>query len=185
VPKFVADSSTATGLAYAAPASGALTLVSSTTIGSAVTSVTVTGAFSATYNNYLITVDGGTASTGGSNGAKLKLGSATTAYYQAGYYMQYNSATVSGDTRNNAVPYFDATFFSTTGHQGYIILQNPFLSSRTFFYAQTSAAGGATEYVRQTQGVLDATTSFTAFTLDALANTMTGGTIRVYGYQNS
>jgi hypothetical protein len=181
----VADSAQATGLKWAAPSSGAMTLVKTQTIGTAVNSVTVTSAFSATYDNYLITVDGGTGSIGASNGAKLKLGSATTNYFQTGYNMQYNSATVSGSNRNNSVPYFDATFFSTTGHQGYIILQNPFLSSRTYFYSQSAAPGGAAEYVRQTQGVLDATTSFTDFTLDALGNTMTGGTIRVYGFQNS
>lgn len=180
-----ADSTAATGLKWAAASAGALTLVKTQTIGSAVNSVTVTSAFSSTYDDYLITVDGGTGSIGGSNGAKLQLGSATSNYFQAGYFMQYNSATVSGSTRNNTTPYFDATFFSTTGHQGYIILQNPFLSSRTFFYCQSSTTGGGAEYIRQTQGVQDSTTSFTAFTLDALGNTMTGGIIRVYGYQNS
>ena len=40
-----------------------LTLISSTTIGSAVSSVTVSNVFSSTYDNYLITVNGGAAST--------------------------------------------------------------------------------------------------------------------------
>ena len=62
-----ADSSTATGLKWAAPASTAsgLTLISATTIGTSVSSVTVSSAFSTTYDNYFITVNGGTSTANG------------------------------------------------------------------------------------------------------------------------
>jgi hypothetical protein len=41
---------------------GGLTLISTTTIGTTVSSITVSGAFSATYDNYKIVVSGGTGS---------------------------------------------------------------------------------------------------------------------------
>jgi hypothetical protein len=47
--------------------------------------------------------------------------------------------------------------------------------------AATSTNGLAVFY----QGYLNNTTQYTAFTLTAVAGTLTGGTIRVYGYQNS
>ena len=56
-----ADSAEATGLKWATPvtAVSGLTLITSQTIGSAVASVTVTAASSATYDNYFITIAGG------------------------------------------------------------------------------------------------------------------------------
>jgi hypothetical protein len=63
-------------------------------------------------------------------------------------------------------------------------LQNPFLAKTTTINADLSAAD-ATTYVANYVGWLNNTTSYTAFTLTASGGTMTGGTIRVYGYQNS
>jgi hypothetical protein len=56
-----------------------LVLISTTTIGTTVASVTVSGAFSATYDNYKIIVSGGVGSTNIT--LRLKLGSTTTGYY--------------------------------------------------------------------------------------------------------
>ena len=53
-----------------------LVLVKAQTIGSAVSSVEVTGAFSSTYDNYLITLEGGVAST--NVGLRLTLGATAT-----------------------------------------------------------------------------------------------------------
>jgi hypothetical protein len=55
VPKFVADSSTATGLAYAAPAAGALTKISTTTFSNVATQ-DIDSVFTSTYNTYVIAV---------------------------------------------------------------------------------------------------------------------------------
>ena len=57
--------------------SNGLQLISTTTIGSAVASVAVTGAFSSTYDAYKIIVTGGTASTTDNNMRYINTGSTT------------------------------------------------------------------------------------------------------------
>ncbi len=71
-----------------------LWLVKSQTIGTGVSSVTVTGAFSANYDRYKITVSGGVAST--PLDIRLTLGSTATGYYGFLFYRAYNTNTVQG-----------------------------------------------------------------------------------------
>lgn len=179
-----ADSAEATGMKWATPATGGggLTFIKSQTIGSAVSSVTVTDAFSATYDNYLITVNGGNGSTDGGAGL-LTLGATTTGYYLSGQYMNYGSATVNGFNVSNGAA-FNSTYFSLNNHSGQITLQNPYLSDQTTFESRLIGVGTGESQARYA-GFLNNTTSYTAFTITANTGTMTGGTIRVYGYQNS
>lgn len=170
--------------AWATPAASAsgLTLVKSQTIGSAVSAVTVTDAFSATYDNYLIIVNGGSGSVNGGN-ADLTLGSTTSGYYMAGWYMFYSSTSLTGFIYNPGAKW-SGTYYSSNAHSGHINLQNPFLAKTTTFHSKLITADTGA-YVADYAGWLNNTTSYTAFTLTASSGTMTGGTIRVYGYQNS
>jgi hypothetical protein len=167
----------------AAAGGGGLTFIKAQTIGSAVSSVTVTDAFSATYDNYLITVNGGVGSANGGIAGLLTLGSTTTGYYQSGPYMSYTSSTVSGFNTNNGAAW-NAMYNSTKGLSGMVNLQNPFLSDETTFASQLIGVNTG-EFQARYSGFLDNTTSYTAFTITTSTGTMTGGTIRVYGYQNS
>jgi hypothetical protein len=117
-----ADSAEATGLKWTTVPAG-LTLVKSQTIGSAVTSVTVTSAFSSTYDNYLITIDGGTAS--GDAGLFMTLGSTTTGYYKFEIYGSYSSNTVNGFGGSNGASWGDAGNASTNSINGQINLFDP------------------------------------------------------------
>lgn len=162
--------------------SSGLTLIKSQTIGTAVSSVTVTDAFSATYDNYLITITGGSGTVAGGN-TNLTLGSTTTGYYAAGYYMFYNSTVVNGFTIQNGSSW-NASYFSSNGISGAVTLQSPYLSKTTVFHS-TVTTPDTTAYVGNYDGWLNNTTSYTAFTLTTASGTITGGTIRVYGYQNS
>jgi hypothetical protein len=175
-----ADSSTATGLKWSTP-SGALTLIKTQTIGSAVSSVTVTDAFSATYDNYLVIVSGGSGST--SSGAVLTLGATTTGYYLAGSLVNYTTGAVTGFGSSNVSSFF-STYYNSNAHSAHLNIQNPNLAKVTTFNtnAISATAGSNIAYY---SGFLDNTTSYTEFTLTASSGTMTGGTIRVYGYQNS
>jgi len=178
-----ADSTSSTGLAWATPtAASGLTLIKTQTIGSAVSSVTVTDAFSATYDNYLITITGGSGTVAGGN-TNLTLGSTTSGYYSAGYYMFYNSTVVNGYTVQNGASW-NGSYFSSNGISGEITLQSPYLSKTTIFHS-TITTPDTTAYVGNYDGWLNNTTSYTAFTLTTASGTITGGTIRVYGYQNS
>jgi len=157
------------------------TTLAAQTIGSAVSSVTVTGAFSATYDNYLITINGGAGSN--NNNSVMTLGSTSAGYYMSGYYVSMTGTTVTGFNINNGSGW-TASYYSTSNHSGYINLQNPFLSKNTTI--DTTAIGGTGYFIAKYSGMLNDTNSYTAFTLTGgSASTMTGGEIRVYGYQNS
>jgi hypothetical protein len=179
----VAKSSEATGLAWEAPAvsTSGLTLISTTTIGSGVSSVTVTGAFSTTYDNYRIIVSGGVSST--SNNCILKLGSTTSGYEQTEWTTTNSSNSVGVSSSSNTQG-FNATKASANSHVAILDILAPFLSKYTSFYgwAQRSVSTFSTQI---NHGTLTDTTSYTEFTLTPDAGTLTGGTIKVYGYQNS
>jgi hypothetical protein len=179
-----ADSAEATGMKWATPSTGGggLTFIKSQTIGSAVSSVTVTDAFSATYDNYLIIVSGGTGSNNQTN-TIMTLGATTANYFMSGTYFQLNSSTVNGFNINNGSGW-TGTYISTTGHSGHINLQDPFATNRPAFNTQAIGVE-ASSYFANYAGFLNNTTSYTAFTLTTNAGTITGGVIRVYGYQNS
>jgi hypothetical protein len=159
-----------------------LVFIKSQTIGTTVSSVTVTDAFSATYNNYLIQVSGGVAST--DNYFNLTLGSTATGYYRFYVFGAYNSATVGGSNAQNAASVVEVVYGSTSGSNGSIEIVTPFLGTRTGIYAKTAANSTARAFT-QIGGYLDNTTSYTSFTLTANTGTFTGGTISVYGYRTA
>jgi hypothetical protein len=156
-------------------------LVKSQVIGSAVSSVTVTGAFSADYDRYKITVSGGVSSTPAD--LRLTLGSASSNYYGFLSYGAYNSSTVVGFNQSNTSSWGYVGTGSTDTLSANFELDNPFAAKRTIVTAQNAlalAAGTANTF----GGYLNDSTSYTAFTLTASVGNMTGGTIRVYGYKN-
>ena len=155
-----------------------LWLVKSQAVGSGVSSVTVTGAFSADYDNYLVTYSGGTMSA--DTAIKLNLGAAATAYNGSLIYSQYNGAVPLAANYNNNSTFAYAGGGNSAGASLYVVFTNPFLSLFTRVYASpVSWSNNVGSY----SGVLSATTSFTAFTVAPLSGTFTGGTISVYGYR--
>lgn len=169
------------GSAWVYTHSSGLVLVKSQTIGSAVSSVAVTGAFSTDYDNYMITVSGGVAST--TNFADLTFGSTATGYYMSQNYMTFNANTVSGISRANQTRFIGVAAGTTNTFDATIFVMSPFLSKNTVVhstYQQTITTGENGVF----RGYLADTTSYTAFTLTASTGTWTGGTIRVYGYRN-
>jgi len=162
--------------------SSGLVLISSTTIGNAVSSVTVSSAFSSTYDNYLIIVGGGVAS-GGAIHLNLTLGATATGYYYGGSQTAYPTGTVSGVAGNNATSFAQAGHGSTSTLDAYVVLRGPNLAKRTAMTTQ-NARTAAGEDAYQYSGFLNDTTQYTAFTFTTSSGTITGGTIRVYGYKN-
>jgi len=156
-------------------------LVKAQTIGTAVSSVTVTGAFSADFDNYLITISGGVAST--TNFGDMALGSTATGYYMSSNLMQFNSNTVSGISRANQTRFIGCFGATTATIDATIYVMSPFTAKNTIIhshFAQATVAGENSTF----RGFVDNTTSYTAFTLTASTGTYTGGTIRVYGLRN-
>jgi len=159
--------------------SGGLTLIKSQTIGSAVSSVNVTDAFSTTYDNYRIIVNGGVASVG--QYLTLKIGSATTAYYGARFVMDF-TANTSANLANNNLSTFQYAGFGTTGNLHFNLdVYQPFASKTTQVTGLYSAMSD--NFGAVFTGYLNNTNSYTDFTIGATgAGTLTGGTIYVYGY---
>jgi hypothetical protein len=160
---------------------GGLTLISSTTIGTTVSSVAITGVFSSTYDNYKVILSGGVASTAGS--ISLQLGATTTGYY-SGYPRLTYAGAVSNISDNNASSFTRYASGNTNGLAANFDLLAPNLASLTIINGQsltplTTSSGG------NGSGFLNNTTAYTDFTLIVASGTITGGTIKVYGYANS
>lgn len=154
------------------------------TIGSAVSSVTVSTAFSATYDAYKIVVTGGAGSTNQALG--LTLGSTSTGYY-ATYFRtaSASSATYDGQVTSNGASWNEFGFGTTSGLGMNIELLSPFLAKTTIASGVYTRGNQTNLGAGSVSGFLNDTTSYTAFTITPATGTMTGGTVRVYGYQNS
>jgi hypothetical protein len=164
-----------------ASTNGGLVLISATTIGSAVGSVTVSGAFSSTYENYLITVNGGVASA--DTALALKLGSTTTGYYSGASRVNF-AGTGFTAADNNAAAFTFAGLISTNALNLNAVLQSPNLAKATVLNSNC-VLPKSSGYGQACNGVLENTTQYTDFTLTPATGTITGGIIRVYGYLNS
>jgi hypothetical protein len=160
--------------------SGGLTLISATTIGTAVSSVTVSGAFSATYDNYKIVVSGGVAS--GNCDLGLKLGATATGYYAGRLLVNNQTSSTSFQGQGNTASWSAAGGGTTDTLSFNADLLMPFLTKRTvisaaYVFPNTNSVIGT--FV----GHLQNATSYTAFTILPNTGTITGGTIKVYGYK--
>jgi hypothetical protein len=156
-----------------------LWLVKTQTVGTAVSSVTVSDAFSADFNNYLVTYSGGVGS--GTANINLRFGSTNTGYYAQLIYAQYGATSALALVPDNNAAQFSrvGTVATTFAHLN-IAITTPFLTNRTFVSSQWTGAIQSGNY----QGFLDNATSYTAFDIFPSGGTITGGTICVYGYRN-
>jgi len=152
-----------------------MVLVSSTTIGSAVSSVAVTGAFSTTYDNYKIVITGGTSSA--NVDMSMKLGATAAGYYQQVIRGNY-STTITGVGVSNGAGWTYSGVNNGASNAFFLEIYAPFLSQITRIngaYVDSGTAGILSGY-------LNNTTSYTDFTLTPASGTLTGGRIDVYGY---
>jgi hypothetical protein len=166
-------------LTAAAMDSIGLWLVKSQTVGAGVASVVVNDAFSANYENYFVTYTGGVLSA--STNIRMQIGAATTGYYFSLIYNSFSLTTVLANVNtNNGALWSFVGAGNTNDARLSVNLYSPFLSTRTKIATQYSEPlnGG------NGNGFLDNANSYTAFTLSPATGTMTGGTIRVYGYRN-
>jgi hypothetical protein len=159
-----------------AAGTGGLQLVTAQTIGSAVGSVTVSNCFSTTYEAYKIIISGGVGSSNNTS-FSMRLGASATGYSYNMLYTQYNT-TLQVDAGNNTTSWFNIGAIDTTSISLVMELNNPFLAKNTSFSTAVTRTGLA----GASQGLHTVATSYTGFTLTPDTGTITGGTIRVYGY---
>ena len=173
-------------LSFAASSpAGGLTLISTTTIGTTVSSVAISSAFSSTYDNYRIIVSGGVASTGTAGYFYLGTGALpASGYYRFSLSGVYSGNTVTGNNTSNGAAW-GGTFAGTTASlNADLEIYGPNLAKNTHFKSFASRSQ-TTETVIHTGGYLADTTQYTGFTFAPDSGTLTGGTVKVYGYANS
>ena len=165
-------------------ANSGLVYVTSTTVGSGVSSVTVSNVFSSTYDNYRIIYYGGSASA--ANNLKVQLGPSSVSGYNANYYSYVNYTLYNGTSSNNVAgvsngsdwPYmgyhdtdsvrFSADLLNPNNAEWTSIINAPYLAPLSAGYCIGT---------HQNNG------QYTAITFTPGSGTLTGGTITVYGYR--
>ena len=160
----------------------ALVLIKTQTIGTTVSSVEVTGAFSSTYDNYKIIVSGGAGSASAHFASTF--GSTTTGYYAGITQVTYSTGNTSSFADSNGASFTGIGFGNTNGLIATIEVTSPNLAKNTFVSSQ-HARNDTTKNSQSYIGFLNNTTQYTAFTITPTSGTFTGGEIRVYGYLNS
>ena len=156
-----------------------LQLIKAQTIGSGVSSVAVTDVFSSTYTNYRVIMSNVDCSVS-DNVLALTLGSSTASYYSASRYFSYASGTIEVNRNNAASAYLFASATNNDTGASFDMYQ-PFSNELTTWAGMTFSLNYTTVF----GGLHGSATSHTGFTIATTSGTMTGGTIRVYGYANS
>ena len=162
-------------------ANSGLVYVTSATVGTGVSSVTVSNCFSSTYDNYRITWTGGTCSASGSGA--IQLSGITTGVY-SGALPFWNWATASygavADAANTVWRFIGggSTLFGSINFD----LSNPNATKVKTIQSWYTRDGYSGFYT----GFCNSTSAATGFTI---SNTdwgnMTGGTVTVYGYRKA
>jgi hypothetical protein len=115
----------------------------------------------------------------------MQLGATTTGYYRFGVFGDFANTTVNGTNTDNGASYPAGASYSTDGGYGITDVLNPFASNQTGFASFTNRyATGANGITLFSGGYLNNTTSYTDVTFLTSAGTVTGGTIKIYGYKN-
>lgn len=156
-------------------------LVKTVSVGTNVSGVDVTAAFSSTFDNYMVAwsnVD----STVDNTGLFFRFGTiaapVTTNYKFGGKFMGYTGTNI--DLNQNTPGYWEVGGTETDINSGAFFVYGPNLAARTTFSA-TFARSDASFVIA---GIHDAGTQHTDFHIYGNSANLTGGTIRVYGYRN-
>jgi hypothetical protein len=163
-------------------ANSGLVFVKSQTVGSGVNTVTVSSAFSSTYDNYRIIYSGGNGSTG--LYLQLQLGAVAAGYFGSLFGCAYAGGAFIGIGVNNGANFSYAGLASTGYGTMSVDLFGPNLAKVTNFSSNWTFNLTSTGY-SIFMGEEASTTQHTAFTMSTSAGTISGGTITVYGYRKA
>lgn len=178
VKTFVAGTPATAADANTYLANAGLVYVKEQAVSAGGTAVTVTNAFSSTYDSYRIifTNIGGTSG----NSAFLTLnGSAGSTYSWSGRYWPYTGA--SGDGQGSAGSLGFWLGIMGTNFSGSFDIHNPYTTGVTKLFGQSSGATYSNTY----GGYDSNAASSTNFTITLAAGTLTAGNILVMGYRKA
>jgi hypothetical protein len=160
-----------------------LWLVKSQTIGAGVSSVIVSDCFTTDYENYKIVISGGTQSS--ANGLltmQLRTGgtTSTTLYFNTFIYSPFTGGVLTANTNGGTSWAYVASALGNVGWSCSIDVLQPRLASYTTILG-SNARGDLGGTVQGYHGV---STAYESAVFTVGAGTMSGGTIKVYGYRN-
>jgi hypothetical protein len=165
---------------------GALSLVNTTTIGTTVSSIVFNDVFTATYKNYLIHINTGNSTftnTGSLNFRLRKAGTSNSANeYRSNGFVSVPSA-LNNDNLVATSQVFGMT--NTTGGSRFASLEmfNPLDNAKTGYQYDTAGFDGVpTQITKIGCGFHNVVDTFDGFEIIVSSGTMSGGTVRVYGY---
>jgi hypothetical protein len=157
--------------------------INTQTIGSGVSSVTVSGAFSSDFDDYLITVN--TVVSANQPNLGLRLGATASGYAYAGNYQNFTGGAVTVDSSTTATYWNIGACGNGTSGQGRVdfhaTVKSPQLAQQSYYVVNNGSLAWTNFY----SGYLNNTTQYTALTILPSSGTITGGTVRIYGYRNS
>lgn len=166
---------------WSSPTNGT-TLVTTETIGSGVATVQVTNCFSSTYDSYIVEIAGVSIS---SNGTALKFiplvgttAPANGCYGNVFYVANGAAAGLSSAGISNQQYMECVSMTSASTNTGTFNVDGPNLAE----YTRLSFSSVDNNYWRIGAGIWRNTSQYTGFQFETFSGTLTGGTIRVYGY---
>jgi len=159
-------------------AGSGLVLVSRTTIGTAVSSISISNCFSADYDSYLVIIQGGASST--NNVLQGAIGGTTSPYRWAGWYSEYTNAVLVAQ-KGSSVSYFPMAKGTSDGLFGRVVINSPFQTKMKTYISEYASilSSGDSSYIA---GYGPDATSDTDLIINVNTGTVTGGTIDIYGY---
>lgn len=180
----VADSSTATGLKWAAASSGALTLIKrATTSGAVNTGTTFDSVFTSTYKTYLINIEGWYAATGSDTPKiQLRVGGSTTAssYYGVAQNIDRSGSIAYNSTVNQAsLQMGQAGTLDSAGPAQYTIYANRVGNSAQKASLYFTGVGASNQAFINGTLFIDSAQTYDGFILSSASNITV--TVAVYG----
>jgi hypothetical protein len=182
-----ADSATATGLKWATPVAGGITLLSTSTLNNGTSAQNITGITGGSYKQILVTVDN--MNTSGGQNWHFRLNSDTGSNYVRGYQGQYwagGDAAVAGpDTQvylGNRVSNQTGTWWKK-GYGVFMIYNCSSSGQMIVDWKAISQDGGGGATFTYTTGIAiyNASAALTSFGFTLMDSTFTAGTVKVYG----
>ena len=181
---------TASGSGLTNSLNSGLVLINTTTIGSAVSTVSLpAGTFTSTYDGYRVVWDASTATACSSTAIRFKFrangvdNSTSTSYNHTGWIANPSTLSLNNDSSTHSFcgSFLDATpdRFATT-----IDLFGVALAKETKFICAAVGMDGGTRRNITSYGFHSVQIAYDSMTFNLDSGTVTGGKIRVYGYTN-
>jgi hypothetical protein len=174
-----ADSTAATGVAWATASSGGMTLISTTTLSTGSTSISVAAN---SYVQLFVSISGINLSTAASFNCRFNSDSSAQ---NVVYLIQWNEVATSSGQLNadsTALPMSYPNLASGANNSSaYIQLFNPNVTSRKTGIAGVTGLGGSAQLNQGTQFSYNGTAVISNLTFNTTAGTFSGGTVQLYG----